>query len=78
MALSGDGKTLVSGSYDKTVKVWDVATGQERATIKGHTGPVLSVALSADGKTIASGSSDYTVKIWDVATGKEKVLVIKP
>ena len=55
-----------------------MGTGLERTAIKGHTGPIVSVALSADGKTIASGSSDYSVKVWDVATGKEKVLVIKP
>ena len=55
MALSGDGKTLVSGSGDKTVKVWDVGTGQERATFKGHTAQVTSVALSGDGQTLATG-----------------------
>ena len=58
VALSGDGKTLVSGSVDGTVRVWDVGTGQERATLKGHTAAVLSVALSGDGKTLVSGSDD--------------------
>ena len=72
VALSGDGKTLVSGSEDKTVKVWDVGTGQERATLKGHTAPVWSVALSGDGKTLVSGSYDTTVKVWDVVTGQER------
>ena len=41
VAFTSDGKTLASGSDDKTVKLWDVATGQERATLKGHTVPVL-------------------------------------
>src|ERR1700681_3160439 len=43
-----------------------------RATLKGHTDRVISVAYSPDGKTLASGSSDTTIKLWDVATGKEK------
>ena len=61
-----------SGSQDHTVKVWDVGTGQERATLKGHADPVTSVALSGDGKTLASGSVDRTVKVWDVGTGQER------
>ena len=69
VAFSPDGKRIVSGSDDKTVKVWDAHTGQEIRTLKGHTNWVLSVAFSADGKRIASGSADQTVKVWDAATG---------
>ena len=54
MAFSPDGKRLVSGSEDKTVKVWDAETGQETLTLKGHTGGVTSVAFSPDGKRIVS------------------------
>ena len=71
MAYSPDGKTLASGSGDKTIKLWDVATGKEQATLKGHTDWVTSVAFSPDGKTLASGSEDKTIKLWDVATGKQ-------
>jgi len=69
IAFSPDGQTLVSGSYDKTVQLWDVATGTELRAFIGHDSYVASVAFSPDGKTLASGSYDYTVQIWDVATG---------
>src|SRR5262249_9495124 len=63
--FSNDAKTLASGSDDKTVKLWYVATRQELATLKGHGDSVSSVAFSNDGKTLASGSDDKTVKLWD-------------
>src|SRR5690349_12945796 len=63
VAYSPDGKTLASGSQDKTIKLWDVATGKEQATLKGHTSAVMSVAYSPDGKTLASGSG-YPSSPW--------------
>jgi WD40 repeat protein len=70
VAFSPDSKTLASGSWDETIKLWEVATGKEQATLKGHVGRVLSVAFSPDGKTLASGSGDSTIKLWDMVTGK--------
>ena len=52
------------------IKLWDVKTGKNFATLVGHGEAVLSVAYSPDGKTLASGSGDKTVKLWDVKTGK--------
>jgi WD40 repeat protein len=71
VAYSPDGKTLASGSEEDTIKLWDVGTGKERATLKGHRNEVTSVAYSPDGKTLASGSRDYTIKLWDVGTGEQ-------
>lgn len=69
MALSGDGKTCVSGSGDTTLKLWDLGTGKLLRTLEGHQGAVNAVALSGDGKTCVSGSWDKTLKLWDVASG---------
>jgi hypothetical protein len=53
------------------VRIWDIATGKELFTLKGHADGVNGVAFSPDGQRLASGSEDQTVKIWDIATGKE-------
>ena len=71
MAFSPDGKRIASGSGDKTVRVWDAATGQPVGQpLTGHTDGVTSVAFSPDGKRIVSGSDDKTVRVWDAATGQ--------
>jgi RNA polymerase sigma factor (sigma-70 family) len=80
VAFSPDGKTIASGSFDKTIKLWDVATGKEIRTLSGHTKEVVSISFSPDGKRLASAASQYfgnpeptpgEVKTWDTATGLE-------
>jgi len=65
VSFSPDGRRIVSGSVDNTLKVWDAESGQEMLTLKGHSSSVRSVSFSPDGKRIVSGSFDKTVKIWD-------------
>ncbi|HEX4562256.1 MAG TPA: serine/threonine-protein kinase, partial [Gemmatimonadales bacterium] len=70
VAYSPDGRRIASASMDKTVKVWDAATGQEVLTLRGHTDYLSGVAYSPDGRHIASASVDTTVKVWDAVTGQ--------
>ena len=70
VSFSPDGATLAAGSYDGTVKLWDVASGEPIATLEGHTSRVNSVSFSPDGATLASGSGDGTILLWDVASGE--------
>jgi WD40 repeat protein/serine/threonine protein kinase len=70
LALSLDGTRAVSGSKDRTVKVWDVPSGRCLNTLRGHDGSVWSVWLSDDGRHALSGSQDQTVKVWDLAAGR--------
>ena len=70
VAISPDGHFIVSGSDDKTVKVWEVAGGRLLRSLEGHTDKVYAVALSPDGRLIVSGSGDGTVKVWEAASGR--------
>ncbi|KAI5117713.1 hypothetical protein M0805_006517 [Coniferiporia weirii] len=70
VAYSPDGRHIVSGSYDKALRIWDAQTGSPVGEpLTGHSDRVWSVAYSPDGRHIVSGSEDKTLRIWDTQTG---------
>jgi WD40 repeat protein len=70
VSYSPDGKSFISGSMDKTIKLWNIESGVEIKTFFGHTNWVNSVAYSQVGNTFLSGSKDATIKLWDISSGK--------
>jgi WD40 repeat protein len=70
VAVTADGRHAVSGSWDRTLKVWDLLTGKEVRTLEGHTDGVNGVAVIADGRHAVSASDDRTLKVWDLLTGQ--------
>jgi WD40 repeat protein len=70
VCLSAGGKYALSGSAYKTLKLWEVSTGQCLRTFEGHSDTYTSVSLSADGKYALSGSNDKTLQLWEVSTGQ--------
>jgi WD40 repeat protein len=77
LAFSPDGRYLASGSQDHRVKVWDLSTGKETLTLKGHFDQVASLAWSPDGRRLVSGAADRLLKVWDAASGEELLTLVQ-
>jgi WD40 repeat protein len=75
MAIAPDSTWLVTGSNDFTARIWDVATGQTRATLTGHEAQITAVAIAPDGTWLATVSNDNTARIWDAATGQTRAVI---
>ena len=71
VAFSADGQLLASASYDQTVRLWNLATGEQVQKLEAHDDSVSAVAFSADGQLLASASEDRTVRLWNPATGEQ-------
>jgi WD40 repeat protein len=70
VAFSPDGRQIVSGSADNSLRLWDASSGKQLGPqLKGHTAWVYSVAFSPDGRRIVSGSGDKTLRLWDASDG---------
>ena len=80
VAVTPDGRRAVSGSYDRTLRVWDISTplnaslesGAEERVLRGHERTVNAVAVTPDGRRAVSASDDHTLRVWDLQSGAEE------
>jgi eukaryotic-like serine/threonine-protein kinase len=71
VAFSPDGKRVLTGSDDKTARLWEASSGRELERLEGHTDVVRNVAFSPDGKQVLTGSYDGTARLWEASSGRE-------
>jgi len=76
IAFSADGRLAASGSWDKTVRLWEVSTGRQLKVFHGHSAAIRSVLFSPDGRFVYSGSYDATTRVWDLASGREVLQLV--
>jgi WD40 repeat protein len=71
ISISEDGRTIITGSGDKTIRIWDVERAEAIGKLDGHAGPITAVRISRSGRWIVSGSTDNTIRVWDRHNGNE-------
>jgi len=67
LVWSRDSQRLATASSDGSARIWDVATGQEALSLRGHSGKVLAAAWSRDGSQLATAGQDTSIKVWEAA-----------
>jgi WD40 repeat protein len=77
IAFHPDGTILASAGKDRTIKLWDVVTGEVRLTLEGHEADILAIAFTADGNTLVSGDVGGKVKLWRAAAGGQESTAAK-
>ncbi len=74
MTLSPDGRTLATGSWNRSIKLWDAGTGRELRTLRGHTSWLYALAFSPDGNTLASSGVDGVLRLWEAPSAEAVAL----
>lgn len=74
VAVSPNGRLMASAGEDKSIMLWDIASGKRIKKLTGHTGFIYSLSFSADNGVLVSGSADSTVCVWDVNTDSTKAM----
>jgi WD40 repeat protein len=74
VVFSKNGNKLISTSYDKTVRIWDVEKGEQENSLEGHASGTVGLAVSMDGRRIVSGAKDGKIIIWDADTIRKSLL----
>ncbi|NES01066.1 MAG: WD40 repeat domain-containing protein, partial [Symploca sp. SIO1B1] len=75
IAVTRDGKQMISGSWDSSVKVWNFETGEELFTFTGHVDRVNALAVTPDSQWVISGSRDCTIQVWNLKTGEQLLTI---
>ena len=75
LAMSSDGRTLASASWDHSIRLWDIKTRRHLATLHGHFNEIGALAFAPDDKTLATSSEDRTLRFWNVETGQELLTI---
>jgi WD40 repeat protein len=75
LAISSAGQLLVSSSWDKTIRLWTLPGGQEKAVLRGNQNEVRALAVSPAGQLLVSGSNDGTIQLWKLSGGQEQAVL---